>query len=69
MENFCGRVKTIDFITGKIEIANKAKDYFYCPYSLLKDLTEIVLSNKEVYLIFELDGKIIVNFSKRYPKE
>ena len=55
-----GRVKSLDFSTGKIEIANKEKDFAYIPSSQMKEFCATVL--ERAYLTFELDGRIVVSY-------
>lgn len=65
MQTFSGRIKSIDFTTGRIDIANKAKDYFFARHSGLATLALIATENDVLgspIVTFELDGKIIIAF-------
>lgn len=57
---FTGRVKSLDFISGRVDIANKEKDYFFVRSSRFAELCALV-SNRP-YITFFLDGKIIEEF-------
>lgn len=55
-----GRVKSLDFSTGKVEIANKEKDFVYLPSSRMSEFCTTVILRP--YVTFELDGRIVVDF-------
>ena len=61
MVEFTGRVKSLDFISGRVDIANKEKDYFFVRSSRFAELCALV-SNRP-YITFMLDGKIIEDFN------
>ena len=63
-----GRVKSIDFQTGRVEIANKAKDVVWVRKSRLLDLAAIAVKGtpaRPAYIDFELDGRIVEDFRER----
>lgn len=66
-DTFAGRVKAIDFLSGRVDIANKAKDYFFLRRSELLKLAELALKRDALgsaLVVFELDGKIIQSFKE-----
>lgn len=55
-----GRVKSVTFDSGRVDLADKEKTYIFCPASLLEALCKEVMIRP--YLTFVLDGKIVVSF-------
>lgn len=64
MKEFTGRVKSIEFDTGKIQIANKEKDFFFARARDLDAICDIVLRDPYQYVTFELDGRIVDSFKE-----
>jgi len=62
MKEFTGRVKSIEFDTGKVQIADKEKNFFYVRSSSIGDLCALVVRND--YVTFELDGRIVESFKE-----
>ena len=66
-EYLSGRIKAIDFLTGRVDIANKAKDYLFAKRSELVDLATIAAKRDVLgapVVTFELDGKIVLGFEE-----
>lgn len=60
-----GRIKSIDFQSGRVEIANKAKDVVWVRKSRLLELAAIAVKGtpaRPAYIDFELDGRIVEDF-------
>lgn len=66
-ESLHGRVKSIDFQSGRVEIANKAKDGIWVRKSRLLELASIAVKGtpaQPAYIDFELDGRIVEGFGE-----
>ena len=62
-----GRVKSIDFTSGRVEIANKAKDVVWLRKSRLLELASIAVKGtvaRPAYIDFTLDGRIVEDFEE-----
>lgn len=62
MKEFTGRVKSIEFDTGKVQIADKDKNFFYVRSSSISTLCALVVRCD--YVTFELDGRIVESFKE-----
>jgi hypothetical protein len=58
-----GRVKGIDIITGRIDLANKEKTFVYLPLSRLREFFTMFLDGP--YMKFKVDGKCVVSFTNK----
>ena len=61
-EHFVGRIKAINFREGRVEIANKEKDFFFVRRSDLGVTCELAIAEK--YVDFTLDGKIVTEIKE-----
>ena len=58
-----GRVKGVDIITGRIDLANKDKTFVYLPLSKLKEFFDAFIERP--YMKFTVDGKCVVAFTNK----
>ena len=62
-----GRVKSVAFDSGRIDLADKEKTVLFCPSSLLLSLCKEIMDRP--ILTFVIDGKIVVSFRQHSYEE